>query len=105
MSEKKKSIVKVLGGLLALFGSAFGASEAGVMPDLGELERLGVLGSVLLIVYIEMRLIPLVMPGLKRIAEAPVPVEAAAFEIVEESPKRRAATSPGLKVVNPAREP
>jgi hypothetical protein len=62
MSEKKKSIAKVLGGLLALFGSAFGASEAGVMPDLGELERLGVLGTVLLIAYIEIRLLPWLLP-------------------------------------------
>jgi hypothetical protein len=55
MSAKQKSIAKILGGLLALFGSAFGANEAGVMPDLAELERLGVLGSLLLVVYVEVR--------------------------------------------------
>ena len=55
MSAKQKSIAKILGGLLALFGSAFGANEAGVMPDLAELERLGILGSVLLVVYVEVR--------------------------------------------------
>lgn len=83
MSEKKKSIAKILGGLLALFGSAFGASEVGVMPDLGELERLGLLGSVLLIVYIELRLLPLVMPGLKKLAAESTPVE---VEEVEPEP-------------------
>lgn len=81
MSTKQKSVAKVLGGLLALFGSAFGASEAGVMPDLAELERLGILGSVLLVVYVELRLLPLVMPGLKKLAASPP----ADVEVAEEA--------------------
>lgn len=60
MSDKTKSAAKLIGGLLALLGSAFGASEAGVMPDLQDIDQLGGLTSLLLIVYLHLVWFPLV---------------------------------------------
>lgn len=58
---QKSRLAKISLALLALLAGAGGADAAGYTPDLESVKQLGLGGSIALIVYLELRVMPLFM--------------------------------------------
>lgn len=105
MSESKKSIAKVVAMLVALVAAGGGADAAGVMPELGQIEDLGLIGAFALIGYLHLVWLPLVK-GMDGKLDKALTSTSALPEAVEDMPPvpKRAATHPGLKVMKPLKD-
>lgn len=103
MSNKQKSITKIILAVLAVLGGS-GAAIEGYVPDLEAVQQLGVFGSVALIAYLHLVWLPLVRRGdakLDTILQHVAPASSTAAP-AEQMP--RVASGPALAVVT-AKEP
>jgi hypothetical protein len=104
MSEKQKSYAKWLVALLALFGAGTGADAAGFeMMDLEQLEKLGIIGGIIVALYMHVYIRPLLVTGITGIKGTNERLDRLEVrELARDLPeKKRTATGPQLVVTNP----
>lgn len=103
-SQPKKqplSLAKLVAIVVATIAGAGGADAAGYTFDPSSLERLGVLGSLILIAYMEYRAMPVLL-RIARLDPGPPVVADAEVEVVETPTKRT--THPQLVAVQPMKD-
>lgn len=98
---QKSRLAKICLALLALLAGAGGADAAGYTPDLESVKQLGLGGSIALIVYLELRVMPLFMRIAARDQREAAVEQTAAQPAAEHEPELALAPVPAL--VRPAR--